>query len=38
MKSFERGGYRDSNWGKVKEAAALEAEALQKGAEAVASV
>ena len=37
MKSFERGGYRDSNWGKVKEAAALEAGASQKEAVAAAS-
>jgi biotin synthase len=34
MKSFERGGYRDGSWGKVKQAAALEAEASQQPAAA----
>jgi len=32
MKSFERGGYRDGSWSKVKEAAAVEAEAPQQPA------
>ena len=32
MKSFERGGYKGSNWSKVKEAAALGAEAPQQPA------
>jgi biotin synthase len=38
MKSFERGGYRDSNWGKLKEAVALDAEVPQQPAAAAATV
>ena len=34
MKSFERGGYRDGSWGKIKEAAASEAESSQQPAAA----